>query len=320
MAHTRAWDETKPANTDLASSLGVQGRNVKVDVRERMALQHVWNVDATKDGMHKNILFDPASVTANMTMLEMQGYNVSGANAQHGFYIAGTWNTTGLPHLISGNIQVSSAHPSSRLISLARDGVEKFGVDINGNTVLTGNLNVTGSIAAGSSPLQRTGEIVMTAAHQPANTVYCDGSAISRATYAGLFAVIGASYGAGDGSTTFNVPDMRGRMPLAHGQGSGLTLRTVTQQGGAEAVILTEPQLAVHDHHVADGGHDHAYETLQPGGIGSDFPAPGSGVAGAYRTLRTERVATGVDSESRGGNQAHENMPPFVVVYFWIYT
>jgi microcystin-dependent protein len=320
MAHTRAWDETKPANTDLASSLGVQGRNVKVDVRERMALQHVWNVDATKDGMHKNILFDTASVAANMTMLEMQGYSLSGDNAQHGFYINGTWNTTGLPHLISGNIQVSAANPSSRLISLARDGVEKFGVDINGNTVLTGNLNVTGSIAAGSSPLTRTGEIVMTAAHQPANTLYCDGAAVSRATYAGLFSIIGGVYGAGDGSTTFNVPDMRGRMPIAHGAGAGLTQRFVTQQGGVEAVAISEGQMPSHSHGVNQGNHQHAYETLQPGGIGSDFPPSGQGTAGAYRTLLTDERPSNVSLNPAGGSQAHDNMPPFLVVYFWIYT
>lgn len=44
----------------------------------------------------------------------------------------------------------------------------------------------------------------------PDNTIYCDGSAVSRTTYAELFAAIGTTYGAGDGSSTFNIPDLRG--------------------------------------------------------------------------------------------------------------
>lgn len=69
----------------------------------------------------------------------------------------------------------------------------------------------------------------------PANTVLCDGSAISRTTYANLFAVIGTTWGAGNGSTTFNVPDLRGRAIIGSGTGSGLTARTLgTQNIGEE--------------------------------------------------------------------------------------
>src|SRR5262245_20713237 len=59
----------------------------------------------------------------------------------------------------------------------------------------------------------------------PTGGLLCDGSAVSRTTYAALFAVVGTTYGAGDGSTTFGVPDLRGRFPLgkaAAGTGSSL--------------------------------------------------------------------------------------------------
>lgn len=66
----------------------------------------------------------------------------------------------------------------------------------------------------------------------PSGYLLCDGSAVSRSTYSALFTVLGTAYGAGDGSTTFNVPDMRGRSPLGSGTGSGLTSRSIGQNGG----------------------------------------------------------------------------------------
>lgn len=65
----------------------------------------------------------------------------------------------------------------------------------------------------------------------PSGYLLCDGSAISRTTYAGLFAVIGTAYGVGDGSTTFNIPDLRQRFPL--GKASSGTGSTLGGTGGA---------------------------------------------------------------------------------------
>src|SRR5690242_494962 len=55
------------------------------------------------------------------------------------------------------------------------------------------------------------------AASAPTGWLLCDGTAVSRATYATLFGVIGTTYGTGDGSTTFNLPDFRGRVPAGKG-------------------------------------------------------------------------------------------------------
>ena len=68
----------------------------------------------------------------------------------------------------------------------------------------------------------------------PAGWLLCDGSAVSRTTYAVLFAAIGTTWGAGDGSTTFNLPDLRGRAPIGAGKGSGLTARTLGDSVGVE--------------------------------------------------------------------------------------
>lgn len=114
----------------------------------------------------------------------------------------------------------------------------------------------------------------------PSGWLRCNGQTVSRTTYARLFAVLGTTFGAGDGSTTFAVPDLRGRFPV--GAGTGYPLGGV---GGAETVALSIANLAAHIHgsashshpsaaHVHDLGshshssdpHTHAVGTLAVGG------------------------------------------------------
>ena len=93
----------------------------------------------------------------------------------------------------------------------------------------------------------------------------CDGTAISRTTYAGLFTVIGTTYGSGDNSTTFNIPDMRARAPVGYNAGA-LNTGTVnvrsarniaTTSGGTEWHILTTAELAAHSHAIPADPHSH---------------------------------------------------------------
>lgn len=103
----------------------------------------------------------------------------------------------------------------------------------DGSNAATGNLNLNGnkivSLASGTSNTDATnvaqlnalipaGSVITTAASAaPTGWLLCDGTAVSRTTYATLFASIGTVYGAGDGSTTFNVPDLRRRTPTGVG-------------------------------------------------------------------------------------------------------
>jgi microcystin-dependent protein len=98
----------------------------------------------------------------------------------------------------------------------------------------------------------------------PAGFLLCDGSAVSRTTYSALFAAIGVVWGVGDGSTTFNVPDARGRSAIGAGTGTGLTTRTVgTQNIGGETQLLTTAQIPGHTHSgtTGDDTPDHAHST-----------------------------------------------------------
>jgi microcystin-dependent protein len=75
----------------------------------------------------------------------------------------------------------------------------------------------------------------------------CDGSPLNISQYQQLYSVIGETYG-GDGHTTFNLPDLRGRLPIHQGQGTGLANRVIGSKGGATSVILSASNLPLHTH------------------------------------------------------------------------
>jgi len=96
----------------------------------------------------------------------------------------------------------------------------------------------------------------------PTGWLLCDGTAVSRTTYAALYAVIGTVYGSGDGSTTFNLPDLQGRMPVGRG-----THADVNALGKSEGVAVASRRpahphtnsltLPNHTHNVSDPTHNH---------------------------------------------------------------
>lgn len=97
---------------------------------------------------------------------------------------------------------------------------------------------------------QVTGEIKMFAGTTPPEGwLLCNGAILQTEDYPKLAAVISNTYG-GNGNSTFGLPDLRGRMPIGVGIGSGLTEKTLGETGGLEEVTLTEGQLPAHDHNV----------------------------------------------------------------------
>lgn len=151
----------------------------------------------------------------------------------------------------------------------------------------------------------------------PAGWLVCDGSAVSRDDYAVLYAVIGDTWGAGDNSTTFNLPDLRGRAPIGAGTGSGLSARTLAGKVGAETHTLTAAQIPAHSHAFpyptfgGDSGKLH-YET---GGAIS-----GSGQKYAYIDSDSTNRYPAATNNNTGGGGSHNNMQPSVVVNFIICT
>lgn len=85
----------------------------------------------------------------------------------------------------------------------------------------------------------------------PTGWLLCDGSAVSRASYADLFTLIGTTYGVGDGSTTFNLPDLKGRVPVGRNAADG-SFDVLGESGGAKTHTLTTAEMPNHAH-TADG-------------------------------------------------------------------
>ena len=178
----------------------------------------------------------------------------------------------------------------------------------------------------------------------PSGYLLCNGIAVSRTTYAALFAVIGTTYGAGDGSTTFNLPDSRARSPIGSGQGSGLTNRVLAATVGAETHSLVSGELASHSHTVTDPGHNHgAISAITAGththkitGYTVGGASNANGVLGSRQSYTTAPTSSSIanphthtmsntgsqflsiTSASVGSGDAHENMGPFLVTRLMI--
>jgi microcystin-dependent protein len=112
---------------------------------------------------------------------------------------------------------------------------------------------------------------------EPEGFLYCDGRAVSRTAYASLFAAITTSWGGGDGSSTFNLPDLRSRFPIGAGPDYALTAAggaanaTPTLSLSVDGTALTTDQLPAHSHSAADSGHSHGLST-DGSGVGLNDP------------------------------------------------
>ena len=139
--------------------------------------------------------------------------------------------------------------------------------------------------------------------YAPLGCSFCDGQAVSRshAAYSRLFNIIGTVYGAGDGSTTYNLPDLRGRSPLGAGQGNGLTARSLGQTGGEEQHTLTIAEMPNHTH-----GHRYGRRAA---GRGDYLSAYSNDTQYWTRSMYTSPT---------GGDQPHNNMQPYQVMHFII--
>jgi microcystin-dependent protein len=135
----------------------------------------------------------------------------------------------------------------------------------------------------------------------PAGWLECDGSTYATAAYPALSAVLGTTWGS-PGGGNFKVPDMRSRVPICTGTGSGLSGRTLASTGGVETVTLTTGQIPSHTH--AQQANTYT----------------GGAVVGLQGSLMPLNAAQGGTTGSAGTGGSHDNMTPFVAVRFVIKT
>jgi microcystin-dependent protein len=204
------------------------------------------------------------------------------------------------------------------------------GTDINAGNVVgpQGDQGPTG--------LAPTGAITMfAAASAPTGWLLCNGSLVSRSTYSALFAIIGTSYGVGDGSTTFGLPNLKGKIPVGY-DSSQTEFDALGETGGAKTHTLTTGEIPSHNHtqdahthtqnshnHTQDAhthtqnSHNHTQDahnhTINGGwGAGSfdagkwrnDTTSPANSWGAAGTTTATNQAATATNQNTTATNQA----------------
>lgn len=146
----------------------------------------------------------------------------------------------------------------------------------------------------------------------PKGWALCDGGLLPISQHTPLFSIIGTMYG-GDGKTVFALPDLRGRAPMHHGTGPGLTPRMQGMPGGNATVALTEAQMPAH-HHIAQAAASPTSNS-PVGNVWSDTaPRIGQSVYITEPDTTLGPTALGLS----GGSQPHNNMQPYVGINFII--
>jgi len=237
-----------------------------------------------------------------------------------GFYSAQTGSAGNF--VINGNLTVTGNETEVGTLSASTLSVSNnatFAVGPTAPTATTGTNTtqlattafVNASIAA--APATITGAILMwPTTTAPSGYLLCNGSAVSRTTYSSLFSVLGTTFGTGDGSTTFNLPNYTDNMPI----GVGTIATAVGITGGSKDAIVIS-----HTHTITDPGHTH-----------NAFLTEGSVTLTSATTTRSSQTGTAVSgyiatnttgitgTNSTGSSGTNANLPPYLGINFIIKT
>ena len=145
----------------------------------------------------------------------------------------------------------------------------------------------------------------------PRGWAFCNGQLLPISQNTALFSLLGTTY-AGDGKSTFGLPNLQGRVPVQRGQGSGLSLRDLGERFGTETETLLQSHMPVHTH------------TLRASPDPGDNTVPGAAISLAgstggsvYNNSGPALTAMATQADA-GGSQPHNNLMPYLTLNFCI--
>lgn len=253
----------------------------------------------TTGNTHVGSHFRPtANVTLNLGEFFLR-YNTVYANVVNSYFVSAA-------NVVTSNVETQNLTTSSIVAGGgAFTGAVTAPTAPNGtNTtqVATTEFVFNNALPAGALMMWATGSA-------PTGWLLCHGQAVSRSSYATLFAAIGTTFGSGDNSTTFNVPDYRDRMPVGAG-----TLYSVGSTGGSKDAVVVS-----HSHTLSGGSVSGTFVT----GIStssSTFNTVGSSAITSISTTTGSPTYSNPTVQSSGSSGTNANMPPYVGIQFIIKT
>ena len=257
----------------------------------------------------------PNGVTAQVYCDGSTGFYSAQTGSAGNFTVNGNFTVTG-NQTDTGNLTVGGTFTANNAATFAVGPTAPTATTGTNTTQLATTAFV--QTAVGSIVTTLTGTIQMwPTTSAPSGYLNCDGSAVSRSTFSALYGVIGTTFGTGDGTTTFNLPNYADKMPI----GAGTIAASIGATGGsANAVVVSHTHAATST--VTDPGHSHTIGNVWQYGQG--FNPNGAGSFFQDNNPTTNSAATGITvattNATAGVSGTNANLPPYLGINFIIKT